>query len=822
MAQFNVDVGGVPAPNMPDQTGASRGSIPNRSFEELFKGVGDVIDIGVKGFDQGIRQSIDKEATNIRDTVLEPYNLPGEVKSGTAAIANLQVALDQGKISDTYYYGQLTSLTKNLRSRYPGYEDVVDEAIMKATGVRPANAYRDAIMSEIDAQQREAKANATSEDTWLKQNEALVGQLYPDYFTNPEKYDFSQVRAGVVNLKSNLALIDQENSKINYLKNQDSLNEEQAVESATTATLQVANTFLTGAGNSMGLNAPDFLKKIQDGTAQGFTEEQYTQMMAQFGAFKANLRTQLYATLTKPLEEGSTNSYASILGDPTKVNQIIDQAMAQVAIIEDALTNKDYGMAAYYTRLNSLRSDRDKSTVLDASPELRTVNAIGSVSKELADIYWQQSGKQEEILAQLTPEISSRIAGGQDDFNAAITRMADTRDTAKAKTGGINALVDTSMSTITSGKATPEQVDNTIKSLYAIDENGKDLFGYVNEGERYALYNRLFNPEVTKSVIANGSRQALELYYGAAVNRIGSISSFKKAAGSVEDLGSNWADNFKVKFNPTTGRIDVEMIKPVAAGGMPSISAANTTIVRSVIQGSVNELNGIFDNLSPILDGLGADEAAKVQAYEQVLGNLNVSLENGKKEGFFEWLQQSLSGVLGQVDDKSESTGDTSKQAFNVQDTQAQPTETGSLMMDTIVGFEGYRDTPYWDVNALRTGFGSDTVTDANGNFSKVKEDTVTTREDSMRDLQRRLSTEFLPKVIKAVGEENWLPLSEAQKAALASIAYNYGELPKRVAAAVKTGDPVLVEAAIRTLQTDNEGVNRDRRNKEADLYMQG
>jgi GH24 family phage-related lysozyme (muramidase) len=820
MAQFNVDVGGVPAPNMPDQTGASRGSIPNRSFEELFKGVGDVIDIGVKGFDQGIRQSIDKEATNIRDTVLEPYNLPGEVKSGTAAIANLQAALDQGKISDTYYYGQLTSLTKNLRSRYPGYEDVVDEAIMKATGVRPANAYRDAIMSEIDAQQREAKANATSEDTWLKQNEALVGQLYPDYFTNPEKYDFSQVRVGVVNLKSNLALIDQENSKINYLKNQDSLNEEQAVESATTATLQVANTFLTGAGNSMGLNAPDFLKKIQDGTAQGFTEEQYTQMMAQFGAFKANLRTQLYATLTKPLEEGSTNSYASILGDPTKVNQIIDQAMAQVAIIEDALTNKDYGMAAYYTRLNSLRSDRDKSTVLDASPELRTVNAIGSVSKELADIYWQQSGKQEEILAQLTPEISSRIAGGQDDFNSVLTRMADTRDTAKAKTGGINALVDTSMSTITSGKATPEQVDNTIKSLYAIDENGKDLFGYVNEGERYALYNRLFNPEVTKSVIANGSRQALELYYGAAVNRIGSISSFKKAAGSVEDLGSNWADNFKVKFNPTTGRIDVEMIKPVAAGGMPSISAANTTIIRSVIQGSVNELNGIFDNLSPILDGLGADEAAKVQAYEQVLGNLNVSLENGKKEGFFEWLQQSLSGVLGQVDDKSESTGDTSKQAFNVQDTQAQPTETGSLMMDTIVGFEGYRDTPYWDVNALRTGFGSDTVTDANGNFSKVKEDTVTTREDSMRDLQRRLSTEFLPKVIKAVGEENWLPLSEAQKAALASIAYNYGELPKRVAAAVKTGDPVLVEAAIRTLQTDNEGVNRDRRNKEADLYM--
>ena len=28
-----------------------------------------------------------------------------------------------------------------------------------------------------------------------------------------------------------------------------------------------------------------------------------------------------------------------------------------------------------------------------------------------------------------------------------------------------------------------------------------------------------------------------------------------------------------------------------------------------------------------------------------------------------------------------------------------------------IAQFEGFRETPYWDVNAYRTGYGSDTIT---------------------------------------------------------------------------------------------------------------
>ena len=134
--------------------------------------------------------------------------------------------------------------------------------------------------------------------------------------------------------------------------------------------------------------------------------------------------------------------------------------------------------------------------------------------------------------------------------------------------------------------------------------------------------------------------------------------------------------------------------------------------------------------------------------------------------------------------------------------------------------FEGFRETPYWDVNALRTGYGSDTVTLADGTVVPVTKETRVTREDADRDLQRRVETEFGPRAASAVGEEAFASLSPAQQAALVSITYNYGELPSSVAMAVRSGDPQAAANAIRALGSHNDGINKGRRNKEADVFI--
>lgn len=145
-----------------------------------------------------------------------------------------------------------------------------------------------------------------------------------------------------------------------------------------------------------------------------------------------------------------------------------------------------------------------------------------------------------------------------------------------------------------------------------------------------------------------------------------------------------------------------------------------------------------------------------------------------------------------------------------------------SAAAQMIKGFEGFITKAKWDVNHYRVGFGSDTVTRANDVIEKVTKDTVVTLADAQRDLERRL-VEFQDGIQSAIGVETWQSLNDAQQAALTSIAYNYGELPRRIVAAIQGGGgPEAVAQAIAALGGDNGGINRGRRNEEAQAFLNG
>lgn len=137
---------------------------------------------------------------------------------------------------------------------------------------------------------------------------------------------------------------------------------------------------------------------------------------------------------------------------------------------------------------------------------------------------------------------------------------------------------------------------------------------------------------------------------------------------------------------------------------------------------------------------------------------------------------------------------------------------------------EGFISTPKWDVNALRAGFGSDTITLADGTVKQVVEGISVSVADANRDLLRRINQEFLPAAANAVGPERFAALSPQQQAALISLAYNYGAGAfegrlAQVAQSVRTGTVEDVANAIRDLAGDNNGVNRNRRLMEAGLF---
>lgn len=151
----------------------------------------------------------------------------------------------------------------------------------------------------------------------------------------------------------------------------------------------------------------------------------------------------------------------------------------------------------------------------------------------------------------------------------------------------------------------------------------------------------------------------------------------------------------------------------------------------------------------------------------------------------------------------------------------------GLLSASLIGQFEGYRDNPYWDVNAYRAGFGSDTTTLADGSIIPIRQGMTVTREDSLRDLNRRIGSEFRPSVVSAIGQDAYGRLSEPQRAVLDSLAYNYGAGAwskglRGVASAVRTPGIDDDVQAIRALSSHNDGINAKRRSKEAEIYGGG
>jgi len=146
--------------------------------------------------------------------------------------------------------------------------------------------------------------------------------------------------------------------------------------------------------------------------------------------------------------------------------------------------------------------------------------------------------------------------------------------------------------------------------------------------------------------------------------------------------------------------------------------------------------------------------------------------------------------------------------------------------VDVLKKFEGFSAKAYWDVNAYRIGYGSDTITSSNGSVRSVKKNDVITKQQADLDLARRIP-EFEKVIIKQVGAEAWNKLPDQAKAGLISFAYNYGSIAKKsLRDAIKTGDLNLIaDTLVSSTYNDNAKLSssvrtalRNRRKYEAEL----
>ena len=77
--------------------------------------------------------------------------------------------------------------------------------------------------------------------------------------------------------------------------------------------------------------------------------------------------------------------------------------------------------------------------------------------------------------------------------------------------------------------------------------------------------------------------------------------------------------------------------------------------------------------------------------------------------------------------------------------------------------FEGFSSTAYYDVNAYRIGYGSDTITNLNGTVKKVTSTDRINQQQADLDLARRIP-QFEKVIINQVGSDAWNNLPDQAK----------------------------------------------------------
>jgi GH24 family phage-related lysozyme (muramidase) len=206
-----------------------------------------------------------------------------------------------------------------------------------------------------------------------------------------------------------------------------------------------------------------------------------------------------------------------------------------------------------------------------------------------------------------------------------------------------------------------------------------------------------------------------------------------------------------------------------------------------------NDLKVAQDALTASTRALGA----QLDVMKTVLGGLDSAWGSlsGRVGTFADMISKNFQQVQGDIKDAAQLIRD--EERFSPKAYMDTRTSTGKA-------------------DKFRVGYGSDKFVDEMGKIRDVTADTVVTVAQAEADLERRIG-EFQATILRQIGPDFWASFNEQQKAALTSIAYNYGNLPPSIVKAIQQGDKGQVAQAISALTA-----NPERRQREAEMFGGG
>lgn len=482
--------------------------IQRKADDVLTKGIQDIRDsfgVGAASQDSGVAKAVGQGgAEGVSLTDADKGNQPVAINRLGNRIAGLTEQYQQGGLSNSAYYAKLESFVRETKTQFPGYANEIDSMVATKVGTTPANALRSALLNDVTSLQNKVQSLNDKWTTFKRQNADQIYTIWPNFDQIEGSLSRSQIEAEVgkrqarelqtKNKLQDLALVDKSNAA----------RTDQANDVALQIGSEISRNTVIGVTNTMGIqNAGDlrqYIIDVQTGKRPQPGPEELQQLSGLFSTLEQKATAAFNAQANRPLNSNTTETLASVLRDPSKLDAARTVALSDIRTIKEGLFNDQHGIVAatvQYNKANDALIDKQLST------KIPNLNIAAGVRRKIGDnaignlIIDSQSGMGADLMTGLrnagweaasrgVPIIETATSMSRDDKSGAAVRQ-HVRDT----TGFVinqDKLADKSLA------------DTSFKSLYG-PGNRMLIDAYnSNPGSQVQAFKDMVRPEMTQAV----------------------------------------------------------------------------------------------------------------------------------------------------------------------------------------------------------------------------------------------------------------------------------------------------------------------------------
>lgn len=631
----------------------------NTAVGDLFSGVAAIGDAAIGAADRAIKEDfikpdaialvepeLERAGGNITPEeakMLSQYEsgrpMPAGAQASIEKLGRLKAAYEAGELSEEYFNARLLPGIKQMRSRYAGHREAIDEAVSRVLNEKTANTLRKETLQAFEKGAARIDAEGKRHDAWYEKNAQYLHMITPNatkdhFIANRTKYEVE-----VGQRKARDQEFESEGKRFDYEAKDNTAKGREASRLLLRQGNAIVSDLVSGTTNAVNMKYPELQQRLHAEQAKGVKADPkaLAELTLSFQQMENHALAQFRARLNAPRVDEATGkvmpSFGSYLSaEETKALEA--RVMAPMQTYKELVGYEKFGLANMAGNVIQHQGKLDTLRIFEELPIARVISALKDVADPVTVNMLYRNG-------QLLPKFEQAVVAAQ------LSNLFDTRPDAPPPAPASKLI--SGMNENRDGNVPPEKVlpilNNAIGAMKSSDpkvvvravqqfQGDPKLWNELSESDQRILFRRAGTKEVTDAILATGDNAAWSTH-SAWMER----TFARTFRGDLATLQQGITfDRLKIEFDAKEMKFNVQNLTPDANPVFWAVRVGESTP-----EGYVRGVNEALASLRPVLETNYPDDGGRIQRLTALLGASGVDM-NAPKGGT--WLEEATKSIF--------------------------------------------------------------------------------------------------------------------------------------------------------------------------------